>query len=162
MRGLHPSAVVLGLAGVVPFIACGLATLDANAGFATAAFAAFLAYGAVILSFLGGVHWGLVLQEPPPGHAGGTRFDRQRLAFGVIPSLVGWLALILARAVSAELGLVLLIAGFIATLAVEAQARRLGLVPGGYMWLRWLLSAVVIALLATVLLLRLVGAHIYF
>ncbi|MGC8468710.1 MAG: DUF3429 domain-containing protein [Acetobacteraceae bacterium] len=162
MRGLHPLAVALGLAGVLPFIACGLAALDAGAGLAGAGFAALLGYGAVILSFLGGVHWGLVLQEPPPGHPAGTRYDGRRLLLGTLPALAGWAALLVARSVSGELGLGLLIGGFLATLAAEARGRRLGLVPAGYMWLRWILGTVVIAVLVTVLVLRLAGAHVYF
>ena len=40
-----------------------------------------------------------------------------------------------------------------------AGARR-ELLPGGYLWLRWALSVVVVTILVAVLLLRLLGAHI--
>ena len=48
---------------------------------------ALSAYAAVIVSFLGGIHWGLALRLPqPPGLL---------LAWGVVPSLVAWLAVMM-------------------------------------------------------------------
>ncbi len=52
----------------------------------------------MILAFLGGVHWGFALPEPS------GRADRARLGLGVVPSLVGWVALLLVVAVSARRG----------------------------------------------------------
>jgi hypothetical protein len=49
---------------------------------------AFLAYSAVILSFLGGVHWGAAAMAAP-GAAGVTT----QYVLSVLPSLVGWGAL---------------------------------------------------------------------
>ena len=43
--------------------------------------------------------------------------------------------------------------------AAEDQGRRRGLVPSGSMWLRWGFSVVAVALLVTVLVLRLLGAR---
>lgn len=48
----------------------------------------FLAYGAVILSFLGGIHWGVAM------HHGGADASRQ-LAACMLPSLAAWIALTL-------------------------------------------------------------------
>ena len=45
-----------------------------------------LAYGATIISFLGAIHWGLVMREEQP--------DRNAIIWGVIPSLVAWVSLI--------------------------------------------------------------------
>jgi hypothetical protein len=44
----------------------------------------------------------------------------------------------------------------------EQRLYRQQLMPAGYLWLRWGLSFVVITLLAIVLVLRLLGAHLYF
>ena len=85
---------------------------------------------------------------------------RARLLLGVVPSLIGWAGLLLAIALPPEVGLAVLIFGFIATLAVEVRAGRLGLVPAGYLWLRWALSIVVVAVLVTVLVIRLLGGHV--
>jgi hypothetical protein len=51
---------------------------------------ALLAYGAVILSFLGGIPWGLVMRAALPASG--------RLLWGVTPSLLAWLALLLPPA----------------------------------------------------------------
>lgn len=90
----------LGAAGVLPFVVLPLLAMlqPSLRGFALAA---FVAYGAVILSFLGGSRWGRAL-------AGGAPASRPLEA--VLPSLLGFAALLLAyRPVPA---LSLLAAGF--------------------------------------------------
>ena len=60
-------ATALGYGGLLPFIACGLSMLLLpDAGMRHVAGRVLVGYGAVILSFLGGVHWGLVLRGPSP------------------------------------------------------------------------------------------------
>ncbi len=153
--GLPKLAYLLGAAGLVPFIGCGIAAVSPGAWHGLA-LQALIAYGAVILAFLGGVHWGFALQ---PGQ---SVLVRSRLALGVVPSLVGWVAVVVAPVVSAELALVLLILGLFGTIATERSWARKGLLPGGYMVLRWALSVVVVITLTTVLGLRLIGATILF
>lgn len=155
-RALPPFAIILGLAGLLPIIGCGLAAVSASEPRAGQMLLALIGYGAVTLSFLGGVHWGFALTEDPP------RAERSRLVLGVLPALVGWLALLVPLVLPAEVGLAVLIAGFIGAVVIEAQARQRTLVPRGYMMLRWGLSIVVVALLTTVLVLRLLGARIVF
>ena len=53
---------------------------------------AFVTYAAVILAFLGAVHWGFVLSSPALDRTG-SKFG---LRWGVIPSLLGWLAVMMA------------------------------------------------------------------
>jgi hypothetical protein len=160
-------AIVLGIAGLIPFIVCGLGAVSVDAGTSARMLVALVGYGAVILSFLGGVHWGFALGGtapvvPPP--ATGSRLitaDRARLVLGVAPSLIGWLALLLLVTGVQWGALLLLIAGFIATVVVEHQAARRQLIPlAGYIWLRWGLTVVVVAMLVTVLTLRLLGRQI--
>ncbi len=98
----------------------------------------------------------------PEGMAVTTRRDTARLVGGVLPSLVGWAALIVSLLGSPAAALAILIAGFVAFTVTEAELRRRTLVPAGYMWLRWGLSVVVVLVLATVLTLRLIGARIFF
>ncbi len=166
---LPNTAVILGVSGLIPFVAGAIATLSANDEIRALFFVQLLiAYGAVILAFLGGVHWGFVLEGPvlegqaPLGLAVTTRRDTARLVGGVLPSLVGWAALIVSLLGSPAAALAILIAGFVAFTATEAELRRRTLVPAGYMWLRWGLSVVVVLVLATVLTLRLIGARIFF
>lgn len=155
-RRLPTLAWVLGLAGLLPFIGCGLGSVSGTEPQANELLGALVAYGAVILAFLGGVHWGFAIVDDP------VRADRPRLLLGVLPSLAGWVALLLPLIVPREAGLAVLIVGFIVLVGVEAQGRRLGLVPPGYMALRWVLSVIVVAILTTVLVLRLAGAHIIY
>ena len=150
-RTLPLFATLLGLAGLIPLIACGIAALGTQGD---RAMLALVAYGAVVLAFLGGVHWGFALIDPV------DRGARQRLGLGVLPSLVGWVALLLTIAVNAQAGLILLVLAFLGVVIVEARARRAGLMPPGYMRLRYVLSAGVILVLVAVLFLRLINAHI--
>jgi len=75
-----------------------------------------------------------------------------------VPALVGWSAALLAIWHHARLGLVLLIAGYIATVIIEGRGRRYDLVPRNYLIMRWALTTVVVALMTTVLVLRLLGS----
>jgi hypothetical protein len=134
-------AVWLGAAGVLPFAAAVLVLVVPSAGLSLVspglAATALTAYGAVILSFLGGVHWGAAVTGPSqPGLT-------LRLSLSVLPSLVGWLALLLPHG----LALPVLAGGFLAMLAVDLRAARLSEVPAWYPRLRIPLTLVVTALL---------------
>lgn len=152
-------AYVLGLAGAIPFVMCGVAA-SLEGPRAVVGVLALIGYGAVILSFVGAVHWGFALGAPPPVATQLVPSLAFRLAISTVPGLIGWVAILLAVLSMPEIGLAVLIAGFIATVATEAKWSRSGLVPPGYMALRWLLSAVVVTNLGLVLALRLIGASI--
>ena len=80
-------APLLGYLGLLPFVAGALALWLAPPDLAAKASRALLYYGAVILSFMGAVHWGLAMHGDYPGR------DRQ-LAMSVLPALVAWGALV--------------------------------------------------------------------
>jgi len=129
-------ALWLGLGGLIPFLAGALgAVLGGGGGGETLRFLALAvleAYGAVILSFLGAVHWGFALRADG-AEAVATP---ARLGLGVVPALVAWVALLLPGG----LALILLAVGVLGTVAVETLAARRGLMPEGYLQLRWGLS----------------------
>ena len=156
MRRLPILAVILGLLGLLPFLGCtvGIIAFPSEVPVPNLV-QAMIAYGAVILAFLGGVHWGLALDPrpliTPPGQ---VALDNRRLTLGVVPSLIGWAALLVPLVASPMIAIVLLILGFVGTTLVEEGARRRGAMPAGYMGLRWLLSAVVLLCLVVVLLAR--------
>ncbi len=157
MRRLPFLAIVLGLGGLIPFVAGAAALLFFPAAVPVPRLlAAFIDYGAVILAFLGAVHWGLALAGDPHGVVVQPRLQRARLSLGVLPALVGWGALMIPLVASPLLALAVLLAGHLATAFVEARAGRRGLMPAGYTTLRWLLTAVVAFCVAAVLLARLV------
>lgn len=140
--GARGVVVALGVGGVLPFAGATFAGLG---GFFEPGFArtVLVAYGAVILAFLGAVHWGLALASPD--HPATT----SRLGLGVLPALVGWVALLLPRG----MGLLVLVAGFLAVWAAEEIAARQGLLPGlGYLWLRRGLTLAVVTCLSAALL----------
>lgn len=122
----------LGLAGLLPFLA-GVVAVSLGQGWAGFALAA---YGALILSFLGAVHWGLALAAP-------EQAAEIRLIGGVTPSLVAWVALLFPL----PAGLALIGSGLIALVVAETIAARAGLLPWAYVRLRWLLSGVAAACL---------------
>ncbi len=151
---LPPLAIVLSIAGVAPFVMCALTAIRGDTANDPFSMVALLAYGAVVLSFIGAVHWGFVIEgakEPA---------ERLRLALGAVPGLLGWGAVLLGLAGEGIIGLVVIIAALIGTAIVETRAHRIGLVPRGYLILRWALTVTVVALLTTVLVLRLSGANV--
>jgi hypothetical protein len=157
---LPPFAIALGVAGLIPFIGCGILSVSGIDARAIRALTALIGYAAVILAFLGGVHWGFVLAPDSAAALPATRRTNARLVLGVLPALIGWAALLLAAIVTPDLGIALLIAGFIATVVTEWQTRTRDAIPMGYMWLRWALSLVVLTVLIAVLAIRLLGARI--
>lgn len=135
-RRLPPGFAALGYAGLVPFVAgvLGIVLLDGEAR--EFAVRALVAYGAVILSFLGAVHWGLLLRE-----AGAV--SPARLAIGVLPSLLGWGALLLPD----RHALALLVVAFGGFWLYEHRVVGTALLPAGYLDLRRHLSLAACALL---------------
>lgn len=119
------------LAGAGPFISGPAKFLAAHA---------LATYGAVILSFLGGVNWGLAVGSE---HSSGGGKLSARLAVSVIPSLVGWAGLLIGE----TMGLFILATAFAAMLLVDLRAARLGEAPPWYPRLRIPLSLIVIAAL---------------
>jgi hypothetical protein len=169
MRTPPTLVLLLGLAGLIPFIVTGYLAVSTHGTPADMhALLALISYGAVILSFLGAVHWGFALAEPPASLAGlapppsnRDPAHKPRLALGVLPALIGWVALLVALLLpSPAIALGILIAGFIATNVAEQSGYRRGWVPVRYLWLRWILTVIVVAILVTVLVLRLSGARI--
>jgi hypothetical protein len=148
-------AILLGIAGLVPIVGCGLGAM-ARDGEADRMLAALIAYGAVTLAFLGGMQWGFAL--PPATDA---RQQRWRLVLGVPPPLVGWAALLIGLVAPSWIALAVLTAGFIGTALGEHRAAGQNqTVPSGYLWLRWALTIVAAAMLITVLTVRLLGVTI--
>ncbi len=91
------NAQTLGVLGLLPFFALALlAWLPQSTSIGALAVAplaqlSLVAYAATVLSFLGAVHWGFVLSAtamPSP-------LAQQSLRWGVVPSLLGWLALLM-------------------------------------------------------------------
>lgn len=145
MRQIPQSALVLGLAGLIPFAWGALTTALPDLQFwgARALGPRFvgpyvqLFYGAVILSFMSGVLWGFA-----------TKADGSQAATGyglsVLPAL--W-AFFMTGGGPTSAG-IYLIAGFVGLLALDFMFWRWRLAPPWWMHLRILLTAVVVVCLA--------------
>jgi hypothetical protein len=140
-------ALWLGIGGLVPVAACTALVLGGGP-FSGLAEDALAAYGAVILAFLGAVHWGLALADPADAAAA-----RTRLTLGVLPALAGWAALLAPN----WIGFGVLVAGFAATWMAEEGAARAGRLGARYLWLRRGLTLAVVAMLSAAWLTLLLG-----
>lgn len=99
-------------------------------------------YGAVILSFLGGVRWGNLLSD----HSQVRRWGA--LTLSVVPSLIAWPALMMPPIAM----LATLSAGFVFQFALDVEAVRREELPGWFGRLRKILTTgAVLALLAGLL-----------
>jgi hypothetical protein len=78
----------LGYAGLAPFVGLAILTWLVTPDLLPFVGLALTAYAAVIASFLGGLHWGIAFQL-------GARAPRFHLIWGVVPSLVAWVALLM-------------------------------------------------------------------
>ena len=130
----------LGWAGLVPF---GLAAVGTHSGIDTLVPYGFLggtAYGAVILSFLGAVHWGLAMQD-----------DRSPYwyVWSITPALLGFASLLL---LDVGMRVATLIPLFALAWSVDRKAANHGLIPNWYMRLRSKLTAGAVISLAAMLL----------
>lgn len=134
------TALWLGILGLVPFAALTMMAWIADESAASAAMFGVVAYGAVILSFLGGAHWGFASNAVKNQLAAASRL----LVLSVVPSLVGWGALFFPIPWSAAL----LAVAFIVILPLDRWALRNAFAPIWWMRLRFPLSMMVAILLS--------------
>ncbi len=127
----------LGYAGLLPFVLLAALMWLIDAALLPFAAVALVGYAAVIASFLGGVHWGI-------GFMRGEAAQRTQFVWGVAPSLMAWLALLL----SADAALLLL--GLIVVLCYLVD-RKLYPQAGLAHWLPMRLRLTVVAAACCVL-----------
>lgn len=86
-------ALVLGFAGLIPFVTPTLFMAAIESYCPTLAYAQ-LAYGASIVSFLGGSRWGFALPESSPAQP-----DWLNLANSVVPPVFAWISLLMCDSI---------------------------------------------------------------
>ena len=124
-----PGALRLGYLGLIPFVLGAALTWFVRPDAHPYVTAALSAYAAVILSFLGGIHWGLGFRSNPP--------DARRFAWGIVPSLIAWVGVMMPP----YAGLVVLGVGLVACYLVDRRVYPAhGL--GAWLTLRFRLSVV--------------------
>ena len=142
MAVIPSSALWLGLLGLVPFVTMTFeAVTDISAGTDDSRLG-LRTYGAVILSFLGGIQWGLAIRNSD-GNARTRQGLTPILTVSIVPSLIGWAGLL----VEELLGFGLLIIGFVLVLISDVRAVNKGIAPRWYLRLRYPLTAIVISCL---------------
>ena len=141
MNAIPRSALLLGLAGLIPFL-WGAATVllpelgiwgQMNVGGRFIGPYVQLFYGAIILSFMSGVLWGFATKAT-------GQIATASYALSVIPAL--WAFFMTGGGPTTAA--VNLIVGFLGLLLLDWHFWRLGLAPPWWMHLRGLLTAIVI------------------
>jgi hypothetical protein len=135
-------ALLLGWAGVMPFALFTVASVLDLHLWSLDPTIALRAYGACILSFMGGVQWGILL----PRYEDGATFWRYLIS--VLPALLAVLCLLIPNGLS----LIGLIASFLALLAYDISTVRQRLAPRWYTSLRVQLTLAVAVLLSVAVL----------
>ena len=131
---------VLGWAGLIPF---ALATLGIHSEIDVLVRHGFFwgtTYGAMILGFLGAVHWGLTMQDER---------SPQWYIWSVTPTLLGFCVLLIPHV---EMRIFALLPLFGLAWLVDHRATNGGLIPNWYMRLRSILTAGAVISLSVMLL----------
>ena len=127
----------LAYAGLVPFVAGALLVWAVRDEVQAYVALALSAYAAVVLSFLGGIHWGFGMRQPQPQSRSQSRAASAAWVWGVVPSLVAWPAAVMPpRGGLVILGLMLVICYAVDRRLYPAQG------AAGWLTLRFRLSAV--------------------
>jgi hypothetical protein len=125
-------ARALGYAGLIPFLVFSVGTWVELPGVGDAHYI-LMTYAAVILSFMGAIHWGVAI----------TMLDGRgvmQLGLSVIPALLAWVALL----ISPVYGYSLLIVSFVVLCLLDQRAVVGGIMPSWYTPLRVTLTTVVV------------------
>ena len=145
-KNIPKTALMLGLAGVLPFVIFGLLAITLGGGITTPIQADMwlIGYGAVILSFMAGIRWGLALT------AHNESDQAVQMTVSVVPSLIAWTACFMPFAY----GLPLLALTHAAVAVWDIRAMHNGRGPVWYAKLRMILASLAVGILVIVGLVR--------
>ena len=123
----------LSYGGLLPFVICIVGIYFGSKELSSYSTIGFVSYGAVILSFVGAVHWGFLLKS--------DSIQRQGLllSISVLPGLIGWLALISPL----RAALLVLCIAYPLLFVYEKLSELNSLLPKWYMLMRFRLTIVV-------------------
>ena len=130
---MPPLAAQLGYAGLIPFVVLSIGLWIFPDAYQAQASAALLAYAAIILSFMGAVHWGIAIA--------GEKVDGWQLGLSVIPALIAWFASFASPMINYSI----LIVAFAGLCVFDGRMVKAGKAPAWYPKLRTPLTAVVVA-----------------
>ncbi len=129
---IPPGALIPGLLGLLPFWGLALSTFIDTGFTPVAAIVTLVMYGALILSFVGALWWGIAV------HASATAPRNMMFVWSVVPALIGWFATL----VSPEIGLRMLMSGLALQWLLDSMLMRKvpGLIPSWVFRLRTILT----------------------
>ncbi len=139
MSGNETTAKALGYAGLIPFVVFSIGAW-VRLPYVDNAIPVLVAYAAVILAFMGAVHWGIALSSAKSGRS-------PYYIASVVPALVAWLALLMPESYAIPV----LLTAFIVLLAYDSAVTKPQQFPEWYVPLRIKLTLVVALCLASTL-----------
>jgi hypothetical protein len=133
------SALFPGLLGLIPFYILALSSFASLGLPPVIALLGMVTYGAVILSFIGAIWWGVAIHAPE------GRLRTSLFVWSVIPALIGWFATLTAP----DFGVLILSAGFLIQWLLDAflSKKHPALFPPWVFMLRSILTAGVLSAL---------------
>ena len=137
-EGVPELAIWLGYGGLAPFAVCAVAAYSSTPIIAAYGVISAANYGAIILSFVGAIHWGLAM------HDGRHVYW---FVWSITPALLAWA---LVSLLDVQLSMLALVPAFTLAWSVDRLAFQRGLLPEWYMRLRNILTGgAIIGLLFT-------------
>jgi hypothetical protein len=137
IRSMSPPThvAVLSYGGLIPFVSlCALEWIQPL--YVNLWHEALCAYGAVILSFVGALHWGFAMLS----NGLQPRARRYAYIWSVVPSLISWIALLIPPFI----GSLLLVACLLVHYGFDVRMVKATVLPGWYLPLRWRLTVVAV------------------
>ena len=137
---------LLGYGGVLPFLGLAACTYFNVALPGISSVEGLLTYGAVILSFIGALHWGVVMAQHEQVV---PRLASLLYGWSVMPALIAWAALLMPDRVGATV----MALCFVACWRIDMRVVKSGLWPAWMARLRLHLTSCAVASLAVIVLL---------
>ena len=145
-------AKLIGFAGLVPFMVLAFLVCILPDPVRLLIFDILVHYAAVILSFIGAVHWGSAMAVSDNARLT-EKYLWRRFGWSVVPALAAWLATQMVLSVS----LLTLILGFVFAFIFDCRSAKRGEIPTWYIKLRKSLTLVVVASLSGALMQSIFG-----
>jgi hypothetical protein len=132
LPGNETTAKSIGYAGLIPFIVFSIGSWFQLPMISDSTYI-LTAYAAIILSFMGAIHWGIAMSSSEDQNG-------KYFIASVIPGLSAWLALLMPQ----RYAIILLMVGFIALIIYDWSVEKPQRLPGWYIPMRNRLTLVVV------------------
>jgi hypothetical protein len=132
LPGNETTAKSLGYTGLIPFIVFSIGSWFQLPMISDSTYI-LTAYAAIILSFMGAIHWGIAMSSSEDQNG-------KYFIASVIPGLSAWLALLMPQ----RYAIILLMVGFIALIIYDWSVEKPQRLPGWYIPMRNRLTLVVV------------------